>query len=39
MDEKMVDRQKFYTLFSQGKMEEVKKLTQDLFTFSFLEQY
>lgn len=29
MDEKMVDRQKFYTLFSQGKMDEVKKLTQD----------
>ncbi len=30
MEEEMVDRQKFYTLLSQGKMDEVKKLTQDL---------
>jgi 5-methyltetrahydrofolate--homocysteine methyltransferase len=28
-EEEMVDRQKFYTLLSQGKMDEVKKLTQE----------
>jgi len=30
MEEEMVDRQKFYNLISQGKMDEVKKLTQDM---------
>jgi len=29
MEEEMVDPQKFYTLLSQGKMDEVKKLTQE----------
>jgi 5-methyltetrahydrofolate--homocysteine methyltransferase len=29
MEEIMVDRQKFYTFISQGKMDEVKKLTQE----------
>ncbi len=29
MEEEMVDRQKFYTLLSQGKMDDVKKLTQE----------
>jgi 5-methyltetrahydrofolate--homocysteine methyltransferase len=29
MEDKMVDHQKFYTFLSQGKMEEVKKLTQE----------
>jgi 5-methyltetrahydrofolate--homocysteine methyltransferase len=29
LEEKMVDHEKFYTLLSQGKMEEVKKLTQE----------
>ena len=29
MEDKMVDHQKFYTLLSQGKMDEVKKLTQE----------
>jgi len=29
MEEIMIDRQKFYTFISQGKMDEVKKLTQE----------
>lgn len=29
MEEKMVDQEKFYAFLSQGKMEEVKKLTQE----------
>jgi 5-methyltetrahydrofolate--homocysteine methyltransferase len=29
MEEELVDRQRFYTLLSQGKMDEVKKLTQE----------
>ena len=29
MEGTMVDRQKFYTFISQGKMDEVKKLTQE----------